>query len=137
MATTSRGGARRGAGRKPGQANQKTREIADKAARDGVTPLEVMLTTMTELVNKAQEIKKLGAGPDGKSNVSYIDLMIEAASVAKDAAPYMHPRLQSVEVSGPNGGPISTKNERDLTDDELDAELAKHGLEPRKAAAST
>ena len=36
------GGARSGAGRKRGGANQKTREIADRAATLGVTPLEVM-----------------------------------------------------------------------------------------------
>jgi len=35
-----------------------------------------------------------------------------------------------VEVTGKDGGPIATKTERDLTDEELAAELAKHGLQP-------
>ena len=33
------------------------------------------------------------------------------------------------EVSGPNGGPIEVKSVRDLTDEELKAELAKYGLQ--------
>lgn len=35
-----------------------------------------------------------------------------------------------MEVTGKNGGPIATKSERDLTDDELAAELARHGIKP-------
>lgn len=35
-----------------------------------------------------------------------------------------------VELTGKDGGPITTKSERDLTDDELAAELAKHGIQP-------
>jgi hypothetical protein len=37
------GGRRPNAGRKQGQANTKTREIADKAVAAGITPLEYML----------------------------------------------------------------------------------------------
>lgn len=35
-----------------------------------------------------------------------------------------------VELTGKNGGPIATKAERDLTDEELAAELASYGLKP-------
>ncbi len=35
-----------------------------------------------------------------------------------------------MEVTGKSGGPIATKAERDLTDDELAAELARHGIKP-------
>jgi hypothetical protein len=77
--STGKGGARPGAGRKPGSANKKTREIADKAAQDGITPLEVMLEAMREFRVKGD--------------------LEKAASVAKDAAPYMHPRLSSVEMN--------------------------------------
>lgn len=35
-----------------------------------------------------------------------------------------------LEVTGKNGGAIVTKTERDLTDEELAAELAKYGIEP-------
>lgn len=43
---SKRGGARKNAGRKAGAATKRTREIADKAAEEGLTPLEVMLQTM-------------------------------------------------------------------------------------------
>lgn len=81
----ARGGKRAGAGRKPGAATAKTREIADKAASEGVTPLEVMLGAMRELWDNGNKL--------------------DAASIAKDAAPYMHPRLSNVDL----------KAEHDLT----------------------
>ncbi|MDS1142402.1 hypothetical protein RE432_18365 [Pusillimonas sp. SM2304] len=81
-----RGGARPGAGRKPGSATKKTREIADKAAKDGITPLEVMLEAMISF-RDAGELDR-------------------AASIAKDAAPYVHPRLAAIEHSGKDGGPL-------------------------------
>ena len=37
---------------------------------------------------------------------------------------------EKVELTGKDGGPIETRPERDLTDEELAAELAKHGLQP-------
>jgi hypothetical protein len=81
-----RGGARQGAGRKPGGKNRKSREIADRAAAEGITPLEVMLHTM---------------------RAHYEAGDFDAASaVAKDAAPYVHPRLAAVEHGGKDGGPL-------------------------------
>ena len=79
MEGTGKGGRRKGAGRPPGAATRKTREIAEKAAASGITPLEVMLEAMNALRN-AGDIEK-------------------AAGVAKDAAPYMHARLSSMEMN--------------------------------------
>jgi hypothetical protein len=91
---SKRGGSRPGAGRKAGSATKKTREIADKAADEGLTPLEFMLQVMrTE--------PKGDIGP--REMLQACTLRFEAA---KAAAPYMHPRLAAVEVSGANGGPI-------------------------------
>lgn len=73
-----RGGKREGAGRPAGAANKKTREIADKAALEGITPLEVLLKTMRE------------AWDGGSKEL--------ACQIAKDAAPYMHPRLTAVDA---------------------------------------
>jgi hypothetical protein len=42
------GGKRPGAGRKPGSANRRTREIADAASFSGVTPLEWMLSVVRD-----------------------------------------------------------------------------------------
>jgi hypothetical protein len=72
------GGKRKGAGRKPGAATRKTREIAEKAAAESLTPLEAMLTIMKE-----------------RQEAGDWQGVLEAA---RSAAPYMHPRLQSVET---------------------------------------
>ena len=70
------GGARKGAGRKPGSVTTKTRAIADRQT-EGITPLEVML--------KAMRKHDSDGDIDG------------AATFARDAAPYMHARLSAVE----------------------------------------
>lgn len=80
-----RGGFRPGAGRKAGSANRKTREIADGAAKSGLTPLDYLLTVMRD---------------EGAERRERVD-------AAKAAAPYIHPRLNSVEIGGKaDGNPI-------------------------------
>lgn len=103
----SRGGTRKNSGRKSGAATKKTREIADKAAQEGITPLEVMLKAMREFVVKAEamgqdEIKVV----DNKA-ITRLSLMNAAAGVAKDAAPYIHPRLAAIEHTGKDGQPLA------------------------------
>lgn len=73
----SRGGRRPGAGRKKSYVAQRTREIANRAAAQGITPLEYMLEVMR-------------TSPDEKMR----------AAMAIAAAPYVHPRLSAVEHSG-------------------------------------
>jgi len=74
-------------GRKKGTANTKTREIADKAAASGITPLEYMLAVMRDEQ----------ADPERRGEM------------ARAAAPYMHPRLQTTTVKGGDeGGTIPT-----------------------------
>lgn len=99
----ARGGKRVGAGRKPGSVTRRTREIAERALKLGTTPLEVMLTAM----RKHAEAQRWD----------------EAAAVAKDAAPYMHPRLAAVEHSGF----IDMRRAEEMTDDELAAIAAGGG----------
>ncbi|WP_188352074.1 hypothetical protein [Agrobacterium tumefaciens] len=66
----------------------KLRTLLTRAASaEGVTPLEVMLKAMREHYGKRE--------------------YDAAAAIAKDAAPYMHPKLASVEHSGPGGSPIA------------------------------
>lgn len=97
--SNGRGGQRKGAGRKPGSATKKTREIADKAAAEGTTPLEIMLRTMKAFADEAEANKT--------HRETHLKLMVAASGVAKDAAPYVHPRLQAIEHSGRNGGPLA------------------------------
>ena len=80
-----RGGKRPGSGRKPGSANKRSRAIADKAAADGITPLEVMLNTMKALWEEATKDDKFD-----------VEKALAACAVGKDAAPYMHPRMQQI-----------------------------------------
>lgn len=81
------GGARPGAGRKPGSLNSKTRAIAEKCADLGATPLEVMVEAYLKLRDEGR--------------------LEDAAKIAKDAAPYMHPRLSNIELSGDEEKPVN------------------------------
>jgi hypothetical protein len=81
------GGKREGAGRKPGSPTKRRREIIDEAAKDGITPLEVQLRTMRALWDAAN------SGP-----TLDIEKATAACAIAKDAAPYLHPRLSNVEA---------------------------------------
>lgn len=98
---TGHGGRRPGAGRKGGGRNTRTREIADRLALEGVTPLEVMIEAMRAHYNA----KRLN----------------EAAAIAKDAAPYMHPRLATVNVGNKDGEAFKTQEvgARDLLSSRL------------------
>ena len=85
-----------------GPAKRKTQEIAAIAMAEGITPLEVMLRAM----RAAWE-----AGD-----------MPTAVTRAKDAAPYVHPRLAATEVTGKDGGAVKFEN---VTDEDRVAALAR------------
>jgi hypothetical protein len=88
--TTAHGGKRAGAGRKPGSLNTKTKEVAEAAMKSGITPLEVMIGTMRELWEQAEEAEDPG---------QRMALKQQATDAAVKAAPYMHPRLANVEAN--------------------------------------
>ncbi len=77
------GGKRNGSGRKKGEATTKTREVAERATKEGITPLEIMIEAMRKHYAKGE--------------------LSEAVAIAKDAAPYMHPRLGAVQVANAPG----------------------------------
>jgi hypothetical protein len=89
-----------GAGRKFGSRNKRTNEIEKQVALTGKTPLEVMLDAM-RFHYEAGDLDK-------------------AAAFAKDAAPYVHPRIANIEVSGTDA-PIEI---RDMTNAELARRIA-------------
>jgi hypothetical protein len=80
------GGKRKGAGRKAGSVTKKTRKIAERAIEEGITPLEVMIKAMHDYFATGDWIR--------------------AAAIAKDCAPYVHPKLSSIEHAGKDGGPL-------------------------------
>lgn len=94
-----RGGAREGAGRKPGGQNAKSAAIAQKAAAAGITPLEYMLDLMRE---------ELPEEADATVKIAHKALRFEAA---KAAAPYVHPRLTALQHQGHDGGPLKIIHE--------------------------
>lgn len=87
----ARGGVRDGAGRKPGVANKASIERQAEVAASGMTPLDYLLKLMRD--------------EDGDKAVR-----LEAA---KAAAPYVHPKLASVEHSGGVEVVTQTKEQRD------------------------
>ena len=75
------GGKRKGAGRPPGSATRRTREIANKAAASGLLPHEFLLA-----VARGEAIE--GVTP------TFADRL----DAAKAAAPYFAPRLAAVDL---------------------------------------
>ena len=80
----ARGGIRPGAGRKKGSKSSKNLEIAKAALAEGVTPLEYMLNVLRD--EKADDQTKRWA--------------------AEKAAPYVHPRLNSIDIGNKDGKPF-------------------------------
>jgi len=78
------GGKREGSGRKPGTLNKRTAEQAAAVEASGLTPLDYMLAVMRDL--SMDDAKRLDA--------------------AKAAAPYVHAKLSSMELTGKDGGAV-------------------------------
>jgi hypothetical protein len=115
----SKGGARPGAGRKEGSLTKRTREIAEVAAAQGITPLEVMMSTMMALYKEAGNCSrdhhdhgdKANEHDDGHTTMiteNRIKLLNMAATIARHAAPYVHPRLSAIEHTGKDGTPLQS-----------------------------
>ena len=115
----SKGGARPGAGRKEGSLTKRTREIAEVAAAQGITPLEVMMSTMMALYKEAGNCSrdhhdhgdKTNEHDDGHDTMiteNRIKLLNMAATIARHAAPYVHPRLSAIEHTGKDGAPLQS-----------------------------
>ena len=88
-----RGGRRAGAGRPKGSRNRHTRESLEEvklAIADGPAPMALMLSTMRSLWAKA-------TAKEGELDLRYAE---RACELAKHAAPYLHPKLTNVEMSG-------------------------------------
>jgi len=87
------GGARPGAGRKPSIQTVRTRKDAERiAGLPGETPLDVMAGTMRALWQQANY------DGDKAREALEIETAERACAIAKDLAPYLHPRLQSIEL---------------------------------------
>jgi hypothetical protein len=94
----ARPGERRG-GRQKGTRNKKTEELLGSVAGSGLTPMEFLLNVMR----------------DEKEDMS------RRIDAAKHVAPYVHPRLATIEHTGKDGGPIKTES---VGDDEVARRIA-------------
>ena len=115
----SKGGVRPGAGRKKGSLTKRTRAIAEAAVAQGITPLEVMMSTMMALYKEAgncsldhhdhgDNFKGHDDGHDTMIMENRIKLLNMAATIARHAAPYVHPRLSAIEHTGKDGAPLQS-----------------------------
>ena len=95
----SRGGNRPGAGRKRGTPNKASAARQAKVAATGITPLDYMLKVMRN--NKADPGRR--------------------DEMAKAAAPYVHPKLASMQHTGRDGGPIQHVDLTNATEEQLAA----------------
>ncbi|WP_051903694.1 hypothetical protein [Neorhizobium vignae] len=95
----SRGGKRDGAGRKLGAPNKATQERQRRVAATGITPLDYMLKVMRN--------------PEASDE--------RRDEMAKAAAPYVHPKLASLQHTGRGGGPIQTVDLARMTEEQLNA----------------
>lgn len=137
------GGKRVGAGRRQGSLAKRTREVAEKAVAEGKTPLEVMLDNMRHFQQVALDAETVLEGLTvaeftGKVTVETPEEQFKALlaqvkktagfrqmaqECARDAAPFMHPKLAAIEHTGANGGPIVVKASKEQRDAAVSAAL--------------
>ena len=99
----ARGGKRPGAGRKNGTPNKATQKRQSEIAESGSTPLDALIKKMRFHLSIFDGEVAKGDEADGKALSIAMD---KAAEAARDAAPYVHPRLASIQHAGEGGGPI-------------------------------
>ena len=122
------GGKRDGAGRPAGAITKRTREVAERALATGMTPLDVMLDNMRHFQQVALDAE---ATLDGLTADEFSEQVPEDASpeeqfkfllaqvkktvglrqaaqdAARDAAPYIYPKLTAVDMRGKVDGEMT------------------------------
>jgi hypothetical protein len=98
-----------------------SQEVLDKLSEDGVSPVEVMVLSMRRLYKEYDECLEQSEFSRSDATRESImrygkDCLREACEIAKNVAPYFHPRLQSVTVSGDDENPLAVEltNANDL-----------------------
>lgn len=123
----ARGGKRDGAGRPAGAITKRTRDIAERALATGMSPLDVMLDNMRHFQQVALDAE---ATLDGLTVEEFtgrvtaetpeeqfkqllahvkktVGLRQAAQDAARDAAPYIHPKLTAVDMRGKLDGEMT------------------------------
>ena len=103
-------------GRTKGVPNRATAARQEQIAAEGATPLDVMLENMRFAHEHAAEVlaKVMSLEPEGETPGEGLDAFREllrfrqiAEDCAKDAAPYVHPKLASIEHKGSKENPLT------------------------------
>ena len=84
-------------GRPPGTPSSASRRRDRVIAQAKVTPMEVMMETMTETWERAKSID---------DPMERYSTQLAACAIAKDVAPYLHPRLQATTIKGDKENPL-------------------------------
>lgn len=131
----AKGGKRPGAGRPRGSLTRRTQEVAARAIAENRTPLEIMLENMLHFQQAAIDaeaiLKGLTAeeftGTEMTPEEQFRKLLAEvkkaaglrlmAQECARDAAPFVHPRLSATSLT------VEKRDATDWTRDELVAIL--------------
>ena len=127
------GGARKGSGRKPGAAKQRTKGIADDlAASVKITPLEYMLDVLNETPDQLIKDHK-----DGKIDAAEFMAKFKALTDRRDwaaekSAVYLHPRLSSITASITTPEHEQYVKEREVEIVKLLAAAARKKVKPAK-----
>ena len=108
------GGRRPGAGRPKGSKTKKTSDIALAAAGEGITPLEYMINIVRD--EKAEPARR--------------------DDMAKAVAPYMHPRLSSVEANVKGEQTIKIVSTESMPENDWETEYSDHLATPARPPES-
>ncbi len=126
------GGAKPGAGRKKGVPNKATLARQAAIAASGITPLDVIIADMRHHF----ALYEAEAAKGAKADISLLSASLASArEAAKDAAPYVHPRLAAVQHMGKGGGPIEFTDVRNRLARLIDGEAAV-GAESQSPSAT-
>jgi hypothetical protein len=88
-------------GRPKGSPNKRIQELQERARKMGCEPVVVMLEQLREM----KESLKSEADRDKQ-----IERRLQIVEVAKAAAPYLHPKLQSVEIGSDPERPVVVRD---------------------------
>lgn len=114
------GEGRPGPGRPRGLPNRASIARQEQIARSGATPLDAMIQKMRWHMNKAaRELKRIEEAAQAQQ--PYDTKVLEAAldkanEAAKDAAPFVHPKLASITMDAHHSGSVDLSL---LSDEEL------------------
>ena len=102
----NRGGKRAGVGRTKGTHNKRVTTANSTAQTRAIlrkhSPLDIMIVTMNGFV-AAAEILGSQIIEVNERVITQLGLLQQAAAIAKDAAPFIHPRLAAVKPSEKEG----------------------------------